>query len=120
MRVKQPIDIDELRAKHERRQSRPAAEREPYTRDEVQALFALSKARLKAERGTRAKRSAANKAAWAEGKRDRWKKLSLPRAILFDGARQLEVASVQSKLLSARAIARCDHLPCTDAKSLRV
>lgn len=70
-RVKKPIDIDELRAKHERRLSQPVADREPYTRQEVQALFALAKAKLKAQRGSRAKRSAANKAAWAAGKCDR-------------------------------------------------
>lgn len=66
-RVAKPIDIETIRAKRERGES--------YTRDEAQALMAYVKATLKAKRGTRAERKAANKAAWAAGDRKRWKKV---------------------------------------------
>ena len=75
-RVAKPIDIEELKAKLERRRHQPADEREPYTGAEVRALLAYAKATLKAKRGTRAERKAANKAAWAAGDRGRWKEVT--------------------------------------------
>lgn len=72
-RVAKPINMDELKAKLERRRDQPADKREPYTGAEVRALLAYAKATLKAKRGTRAERKAANKAAWAAGRRDKWK-----------------------------------------------
>lgn len=59
-------------AKAERRREQHCREREPYTRDEAQALMAYADAKIRALLGTRAERKVANKAAWAAGDRGRW------------------------------------------------
>ncbi len=65
-----PLDLDALR---ERRERRRAGEELPYTREEAQALISYCHKAIKEKAGSRAKRSAANKAAWAAGNRERWK-----------------------------------------------
>ncbi len=56
-----------------RRERRKAGEDLPYTREEAQALIRYVRKTLREKGGSRAARSAANKAAWASGDRSRWK-----------------------------------------------
>lgn len=63
---KAPV-LEAASLKAERRKSQPAHEREPYTAAEVRALIAHAYATVRKERGPRAARSKANKAAWAAG-----------------------------------------------------
>jgi len=67
----EPVKIEEAMA---RRARRDAGEVLPYTRSEAQALIAYARKTIKEKAGTRAQRSAANKAAWAAGDRGRWGK----------------------------------------------
>ncbi len=60
-------------AKAERRKEQPCRAREPYTRDEAQAMMAYANTKIRAHLGTRAERKVANKAAWAAGHRSGWK-----------------------------------------------
>jgi len=62
------MQIDELRERYARRK---AGEDVPYTRAEAQALIAFVRKTMRERAGTRAQRSAANKAAWAAGDRGR-------------------------------------------------
>lgn len=70
IRKDEPVDINEVTKRHERRR---AGEDVPYTRDEAQALLRYCRKAIKEKAGSRAQRSAANKAAWAAGNRERWK-----------------------------------------------
>ena len=63
------VKIEEAMA---RRVRRDAGEILPYTRAEAQALIAYARKTIRERAGTRAQRSAANKAAWAAGDRGRW------------------------------------------------
>ncbi len=65
--------LESALAKAVRRKEQHWKEREPYTREEVKALFAYVRKTIKEKAGTRAQRKAANKAAWAAGDRRRRK-----------------------------------------------
>jgi hypothetical protein len=66
------VSMDEVRAKMEQRKRQHWSEREPFTREEAQAIMAYCEQALKAKGATRAERRAANKAAWAAGDQSRW------------------------------------------------
>lgn len=75
------MKIDEAMARRERRL---AGEDLPYTRKEAQALMAYARKTLRGKAGTRAQRSAANKAAWAAGDRSQWGALGTSRGPLLE------------------------------------